>query len=183
MCIQTYPNPNAGSSSTQSTSENNIKAIISEATTLKSENSVSFNEVAKALRVLHANDYTDQERDECWFTPTDYKKIRQDSMRASKLIKCKLFTGCARGLERWADGGKTRKRRQMALWAVLDEQYEQCLQVEKQEDLSSFIYDDIKFREVYRRHTDVAVDIAYSLGRIDEISASVSTEKEIQKNQ
>ena len=102
-------------------------------------------------------------------------------MRASKLIKCKLFTGCARGLERWADGGKTRKRRQMALWAVLDEQYEQCLQVEKQQAdglIPYLIYDDIKFREVYRRNTDVAVDIAYSLGRIDEIYAlATSTEK------
>ena len=178
MCIQTHPHSNARSLSTQSTSENNINAIISEATTtLKAEKSVSFNEVVKVEQVLHANDYTDKEKEECWFTPTDYKKIRHELMKSIKLIKCKLFTECARGLEECSDGRKTRNRRQMAIWAVLDEQYEQCLQVEKQEDKSYLIYDDVKFRKVYRRHTKVAEDIAYSMGRIDEISASASTEK------
>ena len=180
MSIQTYPRPNERSSSTQLTSENNINGIISKTwtttTTMNAKKSVSFNEEVKALRVLHANDYTDQEKKNCWFTPTDYKKIRQDSMRASKLIKCKLFTECARGLEECSDGRKTRNRRQMAIWAVLDEQYEQCLQVEKQEDKSYLIYDDVKFREVYRMYTDIAVVIAYSMGRIDEISALASTE-------
>ena len=143
---------------------------------MKAEKSVSFNEVVKVEPVLHVSEYTDQEKAECWFTPTDYIKIRHDVLKAIKLIKCKLFTGCARGLEKWADGGKTRKRRQMALWAVLDEQYEQCLQVEKQQGLSYLIYDDVKFREVYRMYTDIAVVIAYSMGRIDEISALASTE-------
>ena len=122
MCSHTYPHPNTRSSSTQ--------AIISEATTLKAENSVSFNEVVKVKLVLHVNDYTDQEKEECWFTPTDYKKIRHDVITAIKPFqcnyKCSAFsTGTyTRGLERWSDMGKTtRKRRQNTLWAVLDEIY------------------------------------------------------------
>ena len=103
-----------------------------------------------------------------------------DVMTAIKLFKCnykcsQFSTGMyTRGLERWSDTGKTtHKRRQIALWAVLDEQYQQCLKAEKQggDMLSYLIYDDNKFREVYSKHTYIASDIAYSMGRIDELSA------------
>ena len=145
---------------------------------MKAKTPVSFYEHVKVQHVLHFNDYTDQERKECWFTPSEYKQIHHGVTTAIKLINCKLFTGCARGLEKWSDGGKARKRRQLAVWAVLDEQYEQCLQAEERgEGLSYLIYDDIKFRKVSRRHTDVAVDIAYSMGRIDKLSVLGLTEK------
>ena len=177
MCIQTYPRTIAYSSSTKSkSSANNINAISSN-TMKKTKKSVSFNEEVAVQRVLHIDDYTDQELKECWFVPTDYKKIREECILALKLIKLKIFTGCTRGLEKWIDGNKTKKRRQIAVLAVLDEQFSQCLEAEKKQELSYLIYDDVKFREVYRRHTDVAVDIAYSMGRIDELTAMGSSKK------
>lgn len=139
---------------------------------MKTKKSVSFNEKVAVQRVLHIDNYTDQEMKDCWFGPTDYKKTRDDCITALKLIKLnKIVTGCCtRGLEKWMDGNnKTRKRRQISVMAVMDEQYSQCLQAEKKQETSYLIYDDVKFREVYRRHTDVAVTIAYSMGRIDEI--------------
>lgn len=170
MCIQNYPRPNVYLSSTKSKSENNVNAISS--STMKTRKSVSFNEEVAVQRVLHIDNYTNQEMKDCWFGPTDYKKIRDDCITTLKLIKLnKNFTGCCtRGLEQWMDGNnKTRKRRQISVLAVMDEQYSQCLQAEKKQEISYLIYDDVKIREVYRRHTDIAVDIAYSMGRIDEI--------------
>ena len=133
--------------------------------------SVSFNEKVAVQRVLHIDNYTDQEINDCWFGPTDYEKIRDECMTALKLIKLSSFTGCTRGLEKLMDGNKRRKICQIAVLAVMDEQYLQCLQAEKKQELSYLIYDDAKLREVYRRHTDVALDMAYSMGRIDELTA------------
>ena len=97
---------------------------------------VSFNTRVMVKRSLHVHNYTDQEIEACWSTPTDYDAIRNrifmtlDLMAlASPASSSNSFssstTYCTRGIERYMDSESRQIRIGSAIYAVLNEQYRQ----------------------------------------------------------
>ena len=109
---------------------------------------VSFNTRVMVKRSLHVDNYTDQEIEACWYTPTDYDAIRNrifmtlDLMALSSPASSSkwnltknLFvlpysfssstTYCTRGIERYLDSESRQIRIGSAIYAVLNEQYRQ----------------------------------------------------------
>jgi len=87
----------------------------------------------------------------------------------------------SRGLEKFTAEGSmkvaVRRRRQNAVWAVLDEQYLQLDKTEQSQH-SYLVYDDSAIREVYKKQTRVSADTSYSMGRLDAEAAAAEAEAE-----
>lgn len=138
---------------------------------LPTKKSVHFYERVIVRPVLHVDDYTDEEWKNCWYLPID-KARRKDEIRvALRGLLEGNFKGCARGLEKMADKGWTKERRNIAIRDVLDEQEAQKAKA-KANNQEKVIYDSLKFRMVYRPHSRAARQVAHSLGKIDEMAAS-----------
>jgi len=153
--------------------------------------SVRFHQEVGVQQVLHKNSYTKREREKCWFTQKEYQNIRNGMLMTLDLIRLGLFRensikNSSRGLENYTAEGSmkatVRRRRQKAIWAVLDEQ---DLQLDRAEQLQHtyLIYDDSAIREVYKNQTRVSADTAYSIGRLDaEAAAAVLEASSDKKN-
>jgi hypothetical protein len=111
----------------------------------KEKKSVRFYNNVMVKHTLHVNNYTAQEKEECWFTQTEYDSIKKKIFMTLDLMEFmtnsdsnsnksnNIFDDycnnayCTRGLENlsFKEGGlkqSTLIRRRNAIWAVLDEQ-------------------------------------------------------------
>jgi hypothetical protein len=160
---------------------------------IETKKRVRFHKKVKVKSTIHLKHYTNQEIELCWYTPVEYNHIIEglyltlDLMKISlapynclfsnSSSKCKGHKSsslsslyCSRGLENLSiEGGlkhSTRKRRQNAIWSVLDEQnvqYEEAILQQQR----TFMYDAVKIGNAYRYHTRISEKIAFSKGRID----------------
>ena len=109
---------------------------------------VSFFEMAEVYEVLHINDYTDLEKESCWFSAEDIRIIRKEARTAIALLeKGELvdddslgYTG--RGLEHHTrENARQRMQTRCAVWdAVLDEQERQTREGECDPDQLFTLY-------------------------------------------
>lgn len=142
-----------------------------------SSNRVSFNECIMVTRIIHINDYTAEEIRACWYNDKEFSAIKtqciSQMMRTTELLKQKNVvsiiedqheSGDARGLEYFIESvAETRqKTSQMAIWAVLREQY---LQREEGSFDPEFI------SEIYERQSSLARVQACITGVNDRLEA------------
>lgn len=149
--------------------------------------SVSFHKEVIVRRVLHKNEYTEEEVAQTWYQTNEYSRIRRNLLSTLHLVWSGLFSEednkeSARGLENYTDKGKikdsVRKRRQDSTWAVLDEQDAQVDQAEAKQ-LNYLVYDDKAIREVYKKHARPSTDVARSAARMDaETTTSAKTQQQ-----
>ncbi|VEU35910.1 unnamed protein product [Pseudo-nitzschia multistriata] len=145
--------------------------------------SVSFFKEVTVRQVLHKNNFTEEEICDSWFQADEYTTIRKSVLKNLDLAKMDLFRegpeSTYRGLEKYTSTGgikeSIRRRRQDAIWSVLDEQ---DLQVDKAEEqqLTYLVYDDKAIREVYKKHCRPTIDAARCAGRLDAQAASYENE-------
>ena len=180
------PTPPQTTTSPQTTTATTTTTTQTRKTTTKKRvrKSVWFHKEVAVQHVLHKNSYTEQELEKCWFTQNEYQNIRNGMLMTLDLIRLGLFRensikNSSRGLENYTAEGSMKatvqRRRQNAVWAVLDEQ---DLQLDRAEQLQHtyLIYDDSAIREVYKNQTRVSADTAYSMGRLDvEAAAAAAT--------
>lgn len=145
--------------------------------------SVSFDEVVMVRPVLPLADYTDQEIISSWYLPIEKQRMRAEIMNIIKVVKKKNQTSGkqfnVRGLEWLAEKDKTReKKRKSSIKEILNEQKAQREahtanrhQPQQRDDQqsSSITYDFKQFRKVYRRHSRAAMQLAETMGKIDEM--------------
>eukprot|EP00536_Pseudo-nitzschia_multiseries_P007332 jgi/Psemu1/304858/fgenesh1_kg.172_\ len=135
---------------------------------------VKFNPAVAVREILHKNNYTEEETSQTWYQSDEYDTIRMSVLKDLYLLKTDLFQEgrnmTARGLEKYTPTGSlkesVRRRRQDAVWSVLDEQ---DLQVDdaEQHRLTYLVYDDKAIREAYKKHNRPSVDVARCAGRLD----------------
>jgi hypothetical protein len=129
--------------------------------------SVSFYEKVRIRKSIHVLDYTDKERNTCWYSDSEYSEMRRDVMATLALLnnhdsKADEFDKrCGRGLEHVSGKGHEEKsrRRNRARFAVLTEQ-------DRQFDNNE--YDPIRIAEVYKKRTRVSTRIALVIGLCDQ---------------
>merc|ERR1719343_1107830 len=141
--------------------------------------SVSFDEVVMVRPVLPLADYTDQEIISSWYLPVEKQRMRAEIMNIIKVVKKKNETSekqfNVRGLEWLPEKDKTReKKRKSSIKEILNEQKAQreahaAQQQQRDDQPSSITYDDKQFRKVYRRHSRAAMQLAQTMGKIDEM--------------
>lgn len=135
----------------------------------ETKKSVHFFERVIVRPVLHVDEFSDEEWQKCWYLPTD-KQRRKDEIRATlRQLQEGKFGGCARGLEKMTDNGKTKERRNVAIREVLEEQEAQRANA-KAKGQKKMVYDDMKFRMAYRPHSRAARQVAQAMGKIDEMA-------------
>ena len=148
------------------------------------QKSVRFQQEVAIQQVLHKNSYTEQELEKCWFTQNEYQNIRNGILMTLDLIRLGFFRensikNSSRGLEKYTAEGTMKatvqRRRQNAIWAVLDEQ---DLQLDRAEQLQHtyLIYNDSAIREVYKNQIRASADTSYSMGRLDAEAAAAVAE-------
>ena len=101
-------------------------------TSPKPKKSVSFHSIVRASKVLHINNYTDEEIEATWYSDSDYAMMKADNRYTAQLFVSGMVQGdddqyCRRGLESYTPDGSRRRKsnRAAATAAVLDEQDEQ----------------------------------------------------------
>ena len=147
---------------------------------------VSFDEVVMVRPVLPLEQYTDQEIISSWYLPIEKQRMKQEIASIIKVVKKKNEKSGkkfnVRGLEWLAAKDKTRERRRKAsIIEVLNEQRVQRNNFANQTDFdlddsdrsTMMIYDFASFRKVYRRHSRAAMQMAYTMGKIDEVEAGI----------
>ncbi len=145
---------------------------------------VSFDEVVMVRPVLPLEQYTDQEIISSWYLPIEKQRMKAEIASIIKVVKKKNETSGkkfnVRGLEWLAAKDKSRERRRKAsVIEILNEQRVQRNNFANQMDFHlnesehSMIYDFAQFRKVYRRHSRAAMQIAQTMGKIDEIEAGI----------
>jgi len=124
------------------------------------------------------NNFTDEELSQTWYQPNEYTAIKRSVLKNLTMLKSGLFEdseNTARGLEKYTPTGgikeSMRRRREDAIWSVLDEQDLQVETAEKQQ-LTYLIYDDEAIREVYKKHTRPSTDVARCAARLDAQAAN-----------
>jgi len=133
------------------------------------DKSVSFFERVIVRPVLHVDNYTDQEWTNCWYLPSD-KERRKDEIRGKiQRIKEGSFDGCARGLERMSDNGRTKQRRRESIQEVLEEQEAQREEA-KTSECEHLEYNAQMLRKAYRPHSRAARHVAHVMGKLDELA-------------
>ena len=159
---------------------------------------VRFHNTTMVKKILHANNFTDDEINSCWYSRKEDMNIQNGLFMTLDLMKLSNNSSsgntnsnnnnsnynsndtllCTRGLEDLSSDKKglklsTQMRRLNALMAVLKEQDVQY-QYDNDEGITDIntmmIYDDVKIRDVYRNHSRVSENIAYSIGLIDSFS-------------
>jgi len=133
--------------------------------------SVTFFERVIVRPVLHVDNYSDQEWENCWYAPADKQQRKSEIREALRLIREGNFEGCKRGLEKMSDRGRTKERRRISVREVLDEQEAQRAEA-KARNCEHIVYDAARFRTAYRPHSRAARHVAHALGRIDEMAAA-----------
>ena len=147
---------------------------------------VSFDEVVMVRPVLPLEQYTDQEIISSWYLPIEKQRMKQEIASIIRVVKKKNEKSGkkfnVRGLEWLAAKDKTRERRRKAsIIEILNEQRVQRNTFATQTDFdlddsdrsTMMIYDFASFRKVYRRHSRAAMQMAYTMGKIDEVEAGI----------
>lgn len=140
----------------------------------ETKKSVTFFERVIVRPVLHVDDYSDEEWQNCWYLPTDKQRRKGEIRVTLRQLQQGNFGGCVRGLEKMTDNGKTKERRMTAIREVLEEQEAQRANA-KANNVKEVVYDDMKFRMAYRPHSRAARQVAQAMGKIDEMAANSKT--------
>ena len=135
-----------------------------------SNKSVSFAGSATMRLALHANDYTRDEIDACYYSQEDFRSFKDDVRRTVRMIEMKQKIDetacCVRGAECFTKPALkkksfTRKHARVAVFRELDLQFEEGVT----------IYDDELIASVYQQHTSECTTSAYVIGLSDEMIA------------
>lgn len=94
---------------------------------------LTFDEVVRARKTLHINNYTSEEANSTWYSPEEYASIQHDVKFEVDMIEAGILPEkdhsekyCRRGLESFSTVSKKQKRRARSMYRslVLDHQYE-----------------------------------------------------------
>jgi hypothetical protein len=147
---------------------------------------VSFDEVVMVRPVLPLEQYTDQEIISSWYLPIEKQRMKQEIAAIIKVVKKKNEKSGkkfnVRGLEWLATKDKSRERRRKAsIIEILNEQrvqrnncaHQMDFDLDNSDRSTMMTYDFESFRKVYRRHSRAALQMAYTMGKIDEQEAGI----------
>lgn len=140
--------------------------------------SVSFDEVVMVRPVIPLAEFTDQEIINSWYLPVEKQRMRAEIMNILKVIKEKNKNSKkqfnVRGLEWLAQKDKVRERaRKASINEILQEQANQRANASESED--AIMYDSLRFRKVYRRHSKSAMHTAVAMGKIDAMEVETAS--------
>lgn len=142
---------------------------------------VSFDEVVMVRPVLPLVEFTDKEIIACWYLPVEKQRMRVEIMSIVKVIKEKNRNSKkqfnVRGLEWLAQKDKCReKARKASINGILLEQESQRVNSEE-----AVIYDALRFRKAYKRHSRAALHTAVAMGKIDAMEAGTMETSQMHK--
>jgi hypothetical protein len=133
----------------------------------RSRKAVSFSRAVTAYKVIHINDYTEEEIAATWNGRSELMAIKMNILETLSRMKEDSRNTydsdgyCPRGLEHLTDEGAVnrRRRRETAIDAVLEEQE---LQYEDN------MHDELLIADIYSRHTHFSRTFARVVGLADE---------------